>query len=53
MEENCFRIDIIAGEKPGDATRLEIIPDTGYVSFINNSPTVEAGGKSNADILWR
>lgn len=53
MEENCFRIDIIAGENAGDPTSLKIIPDTSYVSFINNSTTVEAGGKSNADILWR
>lgn len=53
MEENAFRIRILPGEKVGDPARLELNPQTAYVTLLNKMKTVEAGGRSNADAVWR
>lgn len=53
MEENAYRVFIRPGEEVGDPARLEFIPDTGYMTIINNVRTVEAGGDTNADSTWR
>lgn len=53
MEENCFRTQIRPGAKVGDPAIITWTPDTKYIEIVNNAKTVEAGGTSNADILWR
>lgn len=53
MEENAYRVFIRPGEEPGDPAELEFVPDTGYMTIINNTRTVPAGERSNADSTWR
>ncbi|MDK2970455.1 MAG: hypothetical protein PWP23_210 [Candidatus Sumerlaeota bacterium] len=53
MEENAFRCKIKPGTNVGDPARIEIIPATDYVTVVNDVRTVEAGGTSNADVVWR
>ncbi len=53
IEENCFRTTIAPGEDVGDPARITINPQTAYVTVVNDVETVEAGGESNADIVWR
>lgn len=53
IEENCFRTDIKPGAKAGDPATITWIPDTKYIEVVNDAKTAEAGGTSNADIVWR
>lgn len=53
MEENCFRTEIRPGGAVGDPPVITWNPDTKYIEVVNDAKTVEAGGTSNADIIWR
>ncbi len=53
IEENCFRTRIEPGAKVGDPAVISWNPNTSYIEVINDVETVEAGGTSNADIVWR
>ncbi len=53
MEENCFRTQIKPGPGVGDSAVISWNPDTSYITVLNDVETVEAGGTSNADIVWR
>ena len=48
MEENAFRCYILP-TKVGEPAFIEIVPQTAYITLINATRTVEAGGVSNAD----
>jgi serine-type D-Ala-D-Ala carboxypeptidase/endopeptidase (penicillin-binding protein 4) len=49
IEENAYRVVIRPGPKVGDAALLEVTPKTSYITIINETRTVEAGGPSTAD----
>lgn len=49
FEENAFRVRIMPGAAVGDPTRIEINPNTSYITVINESVTAAAGAPSTAD----
>lgn len=49
IEENAYRIIIRPGARAGDPASLEVTPATSYITLINETRTVEAGGPSTAD----
>ena len=53
IEENTVRIYISPGKKVGDKPILRLIPDTDYITIVNNAKTVPAGQPTNADVVWR
>lgn len=48
MEENAFRV-YIRPTAVGEPASIEVVPPTAYITLINETRTVEAGGVSNAD----
>jgi serine-type D-Ala-D-Ala carboxypeptidase/endopeptidase (penicillin-binding protein 4) len=53
FEENCFRFTTAPGPKPGAPAVITLNPDTDYITVVNHTTTVKAGGKKTADIVWR
>lgn len=49
IEENAYRVLIRPGAKIGEPAVLRITPETSYITIINDTRTVEAGGASTAD----
>ncbi|MBI4578179.1 MAG: D-alanyl-D-alanine carboxypeptidase/D-alanyl-D-alanine-endopeptidase [Planctomycetes bacterium] len=49
IEENGYRVVIRPGSKAGDPAAIGVTPKTSYLTIINDTRTVEAGGPSNAD----
>lgn len=53
IEENAFRVIIRPGPKAGDPATIDVIPKTGYITIINDTKTVAAGGPNTADsVPW-
>ncbi len=53
MEENAYRVTIVPGPTVGSPAVITMTPATSYVTLVNETKTVEAGGKSNADGDWQ
>ena len=53
VEENCFRFITAPGKNVGDKALIKLIPDTKYVTVVNNTETVASGGQRTADIVFR
>lgn len=53
MEENCYRIWFRPGDEIGQPAKIEIIPPMDYITIINNTETVAAGGRNTADVVHR
>ncbi|MGB9626898.1 MAG: D-alanyl-D-alanine carboxypeptidase/D-alanyl-D-alanine endopeptidase, partial [Phycisphaerae bacterium] len=49
IEENAYRILIRPGLKIGDPAVLRVTPETSYITIVNDTRTVAAGGASTAD----
>jgi serine-type D-Ala-D-Ala carboxypeptidase/endopeptidase (penicillin-binding protein 4) len=53
IEENAYRCVITPGAKVGDPATIRAAPETSYFRIINETRTVEAGGKDTADSTWQ
>jgi D-alanyl-D-alanine carboxypeptidase/D-alanyl-D-alanine-endopeptidase (penicillin-binding protein 4) len=53
LEENCYRFLSAPGEKVGDKARITLIPDTDYVTVVNETRTGEPGSGTDLDIVYR
>ncbi|MCC5878112.1 MAG: D-alanyl-D-alanine carboxypeptidase/D-alanyl-D-alanine-endopeptidase [Candidatus Sumerlaeia bacterium] len=51
FEENAWRATIRPGENVGDRPRIDINPDTGFFSVINDATTGEEGSASDANSI--
>ena len=49
IEENAYRVVIRPGRQVGEKATLDITPKTTYITVVNDTQTVAAGGPSNAD----
>jgi D-alanyl-D-alanine carboxypeptidase/D-alanyl-D-alanine-endopeptidase (penicillin-binding protein 4) len=53
IEENAYRVKITPGPDVGTPASLAITPPTDYITVINQTRTVEPGGKNTADSTWQ
>ncbi len=53
IEENCFRFRSAPGPNVGDKAILTLIPETDYITVVNDTVTTESGASTNLDIVWR
>ncbi len=53
MEENAYRITITPGNAIGNPAKLTLNPQTSYITLVNETITVAAGGNSDADGAWQ
>lgn len=53
IEENCFRFTTAPGAAVGEPAVITLLPNTPYVTVVNETKTTAAGTSTNADIVSR